>query len=146
MALWKYAMNKLRKSITKEPMDIIVICVIAILYLLNNKLLKHNTTGALRMFLVCYFNDFMAPIFLLAYSNILLGTKNMRLGKIKHILPFCLCMGCIWEFFAPIIKNGSVTDPYDIIAYLLGGGMYWVIEKIRTRKDDYSTKYRQELR
>ena len=127
-------------------MDLIVICVIAVLYVLNNNVFKQNTKGALREFFICYFNDFMASMFLLAYSNILLGTEDKRLGSIKYILPFCLCAGCIWEFLAPIIKRGSVTDPCDIIAYLLGGSMYWIIEKKRAKKDDFSTKHCQELR
>ena len=132
-------MEKIRKSIAKTPMDLIVILVIAALYLLNNNIFKQNTTGILREFFICYFNDLMAPMFLLAYSNILLGTKGKRLCNIKHILPFCLCAGCIWEFLAPIIKQGSVTDPCDIIAYLFGGIIYWIIEKKRAKKDDFGT-------
>lgn len=139
-------MDKIRKSIAKAPMDLILICIIALLYTLNNIVLKQHTTGIIREFLVCYFNDLMAPMFLIAYSNIVLGTKEKRLYRIRHILPFCLCAGIVWEFFAPIIKNGSVTDPFDIIAYLIGGSMYWVLEKVRTRKNDFCTKHSQELR
>ena len=114
-----------------------MICVIAALYILNNSVFKQITTGFLREFFICYFNDLMAPMFILAYTNILLRTKGKRLCNINHILPFCLCMGCIWEFLAPIIKQGSVTDPCDIFAYMLGGSMYWIIERKRGSKDDF---------
>ena len=119
-------MESFRKSIAENQMDLILLFVIATLYVLNNLFLKQNTRGILREFLICYFNDIMAPIVLLAYSNILLGTKGKRLYRIRHILLFCLCAGLVWEFFAPIIKKGSVTDPCDMIAYLFGGSVYWI--------------------
>jgi hypothetical protein len=130
-----------RRNASEVPTDPIAICVIAALYLLNNQIFKQNTAGALGDFLTCYFNDLMAPICLLAYSNILLGTRGKRLCRIGHILLFCLCAGLVWEFLAPLINAGSVTDPADIAAYLSGGSLYWIIEKIRTRKNDLSTEH-----
>lgn len=120
-------MENLRKSIAENPTDFILLFVTAALYLLNNLILKQNTQGVLREFLICYFNDVMAPIALLAYSNILLGTTGKRLCSIRHILLFCLCAGFVWEFLAPTLKEGSVTDPCDMIAYLFGGSAYWIM-------------------
>ena len=120
-------MENLRKSIAENPTDLILLFVTAALYLLNNLILKQNTRGVLREFLICYFNDVIAPIALLAYSNILLGTTGKRLCSIRHILLFCLCAGFVWEFLAPLIKRGSVTDPCDMIAYLFGGSAYWIM-------------------
>ena len=90
-------MENLRKSIAENPTDLILLFVTAALYLLNNLILKQNTRGVLREFLICYFNDVMAPIALLAYSNILLGTTGKRLCSIRHILLFCLCAGFVWD-------------------------------------------------
>ena len=120
-------MENLRKSIAENPTDLILLFVTAALYLLNNLILKQNTRGVLREFLICYFNDVMAPMALLAYSNILLGTTGKRLCSIRHIFPFCLCAGFVWEFLAPILKEGSVADPCDMIAYLFGGSVYWIM-------------------
>ena len=35
--------------------------------------------------------------------------------------------GLIWEFFAPLINAKAVTDIYDLICYLIGVHIYYVI-------------------
>ena len=104
-------MENLRKSIAENPTDLILLFVTAALYLLNNLILKQNTRGVLREFLICYFNDVMAPMALLAYSNIMLGTTGKRLCSIRHILLFCLCAGFVWEFLAPTLKEVCKEHP-----------------------------------
>ena len=130
-------MREIIKNIKREPNDLILMSVIALLYSLNNCFLKKAFSGIPGEFFKCYFNDLMAPCFLLAYSNMLLSLKGKRINKIMFILPFCLCAGLIWEYFTPLIKKSSVTDPFDILAYLIGGSIYFVLEKVRDMKPEF---------
>jgi hypothetical protein len=120
-------MKKIRESIKENPKDAILLVLIPVLYFTNNSVIKAHTAGLLHIFFVCYFNDLMAPLFLLSYSNILLWTVNKRCLKLKYIVAFCLTAGFVWEFLAPCFKEGSVTDPLDLLCYVLGGILYWGI-------------------
>ena len=82
------------------------------------KSIAENPTDLILLFVT-------AALYLL--NNILLGTTGKRLCSIRHILLFCLCAGFVWEFLAPTLKEGSVTDPCDMIAYLFGGSAYWIM-------------------
>lgn len=111
--------------------DVAFICAVSVLYLLNNLVIKSCTTGAVHMFFVCYFNDLMAPFFILPYTNILLSARNTRMRKLGHILLFMLTAGLVWEYFAPFIKKGAVTDMMDMACYIMGGCLYWAIGRWR---------------
>lgn len=120
-------MKKLIHSLKTNLFDVIILVIVSILYLLNNCFIKGATVGLPHDFFVCYFNDLMAPMFMLSYSNILLGTIGRRISKLTHIFEFCLVIGSIWEFVAPLMKKGAVWDPFDILCYMLGGIIYWVL-------------------
>lgn len=125
------------QSIKYNISDILILLTVSALYQLNNRYIKAATIGTLHEFFVCYFNDLMAPMFMLSYSNILLGTVNRKLMKIRHIVWFCLLIGAVWEFVAPFMKEGAVWDPFDILCYLIGGIIYWGLQnrKAITRYD-----------
>ena len=36
-------------------------------------------------------------------------------------------LGLVWEVGAPMVVPGSVGDFWDIIAYMIGGFIYWFI-------------------
>lgn len=130
-------MKKIIQSIKANLLDTIIIIVVSVMYLLNNRYIKMATSGILQDFFVCYFNDLMAPMFMLAYSNILLDTVNRKFSKLIHIVIFCLMLGVIWEFGAPFMKKGAVADSVDILCYLIGGVLYWAVQnrKVIIRND-----------
>ena len=117
-------MDDLLRSIRNNRQNVFLIMTVCVLYSLNNLLIKPMSQGLLHYFFVCYFNDLLAPVFMLSYSNIFLGTKDLKLTKPAHILLFTIVMGCIWEFAAPYLKKRSVTDPYDFVCYVLGSFLY----------------------
>ncbi len=121
---------KILDSIKQKPINMILICIVLFLYIINNIYLKENTSNILNRFLICHFNDFICPLFFVSYSNLLLITVNRELKKLKWIMLFVLCSGLIWEFFAPVIKPSSVTDFIDLFFYMLGTFLYWWITKI----------------
>ena len=95
------------------------------LYFVNNRWFKHISVGAVQYFFICYFNDILAPIFLLSYSNILLYVKGLRINQYTHIIAFCVAVGLLWEFLAPLLNPASVSDWLDIVCYVIGGSIYW---------------------
>ncbi len=119
--------EKLSASIRKRPLNIILIFGVGALYLINNSYLKVHTTGVLQAFFIGYFNDLICPLFLLSYSNLLLLAVDRELTHLWAICVITVISGCIWEFAAPLVKKTSVTDPMDIVCYIIGAIAYWVI-------------------
>lgn len=110
--------------------DIIGIFCSLILYVINNTFLKTHTTGILNIFFVCYFNDCLAMIFMLACSNVLLRIYNIRIIRLHETLLFAIACGMIWEFFAPVINSTSITDYFDFLAYISGAIIYTLFIKL----------------
>ena len=126
--------KKLLKSIKYRPLNAILIVSVLFLYFLNNSVLKNITTGIVYEYCVCYLNDLICPLFFLAYSNLLLITVRKELTSLRSILLVSIPAGLIWEFVAPLMKSSSVTDPIDLICYLLGSLIYWWILKTATAR------------
>lgn len=108
-----------------NKLDLSVIITAAALYYLNTYILKVYTSGALNYFCVCYFNDFLAALLLLAYANILLGAVNSRFCKLSTILFIAVIVGFFWEFWSPPIKINRTADYIDILYYCIGAAYYW---------------------
>lgn len=120
-------MKRILSSIRRHRKDTAAAVLVAVLYVVNNLYLKSQFSGNLRIFFVCYLNDLMAPVFLLSYANILLGSIQRRLQKLWQILPMIFVFGCCWEFAAPLFKQSSVTDLIDILCYMAGAVLYWAL-------------------
>ena len=118
-------MGQFGESIKKRPLNLLLIVLVAVLYVLNNLVLKKSFHGAVRFFLVCYMNDLICPLLFLSYINLLLISINRELEQWPQILTVSLCAGAIWEFLAPVFKPSSVTDPWDLACYTAGGMTYW---------------------
>lgn len=37
--------------------------------------------------------------------------------------------GVFWEYVTPIFRQNTVSDVWDILAYMAGGFMYWLIDR-----------------
>ena len=68
---------------------------------------------AIRWFMTCYFNDMIGGITFTAYCCIFV---ELYKGSI----------------ITPLYRN-TTSDPWDIVAYMFGGLLYWVIIKIWTK-------------
>ena len=120
-------MHKIIKSIKQRTLNVVLIFTILVLYLLNNNYFKSHTTGIIRYFLVCYFNDLICPLLFFSYANLLLLTVDKEITQLWLTCLVGLCASCFWEFGAPYIKSTAITDPIDIAFYLAGSIIYWVI-------------------
>ena len=120
-------MGKIIKSLKEVSINGYVIVVTAVLYCANRFYFKAHTSGWLNYLLRCHFNDFLCGALFTAYSNVFLNTRKVMLSKLPHILAFCFCAGLVWEFVAPYIRRYSTPDWIDILCYVLGGFVYWLL-------------------
>lgn len=71
-----------------------------------------------------HFNDVLAGMLLslavCVLSRVWLG-KELPTGWILYIV---LCAGVYWEFVAPMYLSYSISDKWDIVAYITGGMLY----------------------
>ena len=128
------SVGKILNSIHRRPFNIISMVIVSALYVLNNTCIKPNTIGKFHVFMVSYFNDLICPLWFLAYVNLLLITNDKEIIHLWKLLTICLMAGLVWEFVAPLVKKGSVTDPLDLVCYAIGTLAYWIILKGVTRK------------
>lgn len=128
-------MKNIWVSVNKKPLNLVLILAVLCLYVLNNYYFKHNTEGHLQYFMVCYFNDLLAPISLISYTNILLISIHYELKKISWIVLLGFVSGLIWEFSAPFFKTSSTTDIIDLFIYMLGAFLYWLMNHFFQTKD-----------
>lgn len=101
-----------------------------IIYLINQIILKKT----IYTFFKYYFNDLLAPILLLSFSNFLLQFYNKEL-KGKNIYIFIGFCSIFWEFITPLYKKSSVCDILDIVMYLIGASLYIILKFIIIRRE-----------
>jgi hypothetical protein len=81
-----------------------------------------------------YFNDILAGIFFLAYSNLLLLFIKRRIQKFIHCVLYIFFWGIAWEFVVPpLFKANATSDILDIIAYVTGSIIYALLAKLLMR-------------
>ncbi len=87
-----------------------------------------------------YFNDtFGCVCFLLLISLALTFCVRRRLGfNLIHVELLTLLCGLFWEYVTPLYRPATVSDPFDLVAYLLGGIIFWFV--CRGRKNPLINK------
>lgn len=104
----------------RNRLDLSVLLGAGGFYLLNRLWLARALPGW--TFLRCYANDLWAGAAILAWTDLLLGWGRLpRLNRLRQTVPLLLACGLIWEVLAPLWKPGAVFDPWDFLAYQLGG-------------------------
>lgn len=94
-------------------------------YLINRAFRNGVGEGALKYFLCCYFNDIVGSVTFMSLTNIILLLLGFRgINKLLYIEALLLGAGIFWEYAAPLFRSDTVSDPFDILAYLLGGMIY----------------------
>lgn len=126
-------MNAIRFSIKALPFNVIISCIVVVLYFSNNLFFKAHTSGPLHMLLICHFNDFLGGVLFVAYTNVLLYSRGLLLYRFWPVIRFCLVAALFWEFVAPLIREDSVSDWYDVLSYILGGCLYCLLLHLYVR-------------
>lgn len=84
-----------------------------------------------------YLNDVLAGILVVAIVNILAVLSNegrLLLTNLGRVLVFTFLCGMFWEYVTPIYLQYSVSDPFDVMAYMVGGFLNWSILSISMYK------------
>ena len=116
-------------------MNILIMIICVLLYGMNHIMKPWYNNEIISLFMNGYFNDILAGLFLISFTNVLLYKVNKSIHKLVHIEIYLLIVGIFWEYITPLYKTNSTSDPIDILAYMLGGFVYWsIIKNIKITK------------
>jgi len=108
-------------------LNIIIMAAALAVYTVNELLLKQITGNS---FIHYHFNDCLAFLILLPYSNILLSLYRSKDITIKNPLVslfFVIAVGLFWEVVTPIYYKNSTGDFSDLLFYMAGGFSYYML-------------------
>lgn len=109
------------------------LCVaVGLFYLVNRQFLSPVIPGWTGWFLQCYANDIAAGIFLCAWTDLILALGARPAMRAQHVIPLLLICGLVWEVLAPLWKTGAVFDLWDFVAYLAGGLLWLLSQKLHS--------------
>ncbi len=115
------------------------VCAAAGLFYLANRLwLGRWAEGLAGWFLSCYANDIWAGLAMAAWLDLLLGLGRLPALRWRHVVPYLLACGFVWECLAPLWKAGAVFDPWDFLAYQ-AGGLLWLLSRRLTSSGNIQT-------
>lgn len=109
--------------------NLIIIFITITLYIVNQNIKTRIPVEVIRWFMSCYFNDTIGGITFIAYCNIVFSfyeRKMIKLWQIELLMFFC---GFFWEYLTPLFRKDTVSDIFDIVAYMVGGLIYWIIAR-----------------
>lgn len=118
--------------------DAAVLGAALVLFCLNNQVIKEALAGTFAGdFFKNYFNDVLGGIAFLAYTNIVVGLvrPTLRLRRLASIAAYLFLCGLFWEYAAPLFVAGSVSDPWDIVCYVVGGVGYGAALRVCRMRD-----------
>lgn len=110
----------------------LIIFVCLSLYFLNQLIKNSISIPFLLVIVKYYWNDVICGCLIIAITNFILNHylgREYKIEKLMGILLFDFACGLFWEFIIPIIREDSSSDSVDILAYLLGGIVYWLCVK-----------------
>ena len=109
--------------------NFIIIGITIIMYIINQFLKDKIPVEEIKWFLSCYFNDTIGSITFVAYCNLIFGFYDKKMIKLWHIELVTFFAGLCWVYIVPIFRKNTVSDVWDIVAYMSGGFLYWIIVK-----------------
>ena len=81
-------------------------------------------------FFKCYCNDIVGTIIFFLYLSFVLSYFRFKFNfKLIHIQLMALVCGIMWEYLTPLYRHDTTSDPWDILAYMLGALCFWHIFK-----------------
>ena len=115
--------------------NFIIVTITLVLYAVNQLIKTKISIKFLRWFMSCYVNDFIGSITFIAYCNVILSFCNKEMTTLWQILLIIFSAGLFWEYVTPLFRKNTVSDIGDIVAYMIGGIVYWLINKILIKRN-----------
>lgn len=82
-------------------------------------------------FLHCYFNDVIGGMVVMFCVDLIISLAYTEFYlKYWHVLLIILGCGVFWEYVTPLYRKDSVSDIFDIVAYVVGGILFWKIQSL----------------
>ena len=103
-----------------------------LLYILNKFYLRDLLNWSFGKY---YLNDVLAGLLIVGIVNILSIYGNQRrllLIRLPRILVFTFLCGVFWEYITPLYLHYSISDPFDVVAYMFGGFCYWIVIRMNS--------------
>lgn len=126
--------------------NIYIIIFSLVVYTINRIFKSYIDIPVIGYLCKCHLNDYIGGIVFPAYVNILLYRAKYRPIKNCFIIAFMMFLcGVIWEYIFPYLFSYSVSDIFDVLAYLLGGITYCFIWSVVERKNITNT-IRQDIK
>lgn len=109
--------------------NITIFIIFFLLYLVNRFLKPTTNIYLIDYILQCHFNDFIGAIIFCVYTNTILVISKRRkpIFNFWVLLVYMLIIAICWEFLFPIILPYSTSDFLDVIAYLFGTIVYFLL-------------------
>lgn len=107
--------------------NILLISVTIVLYIINQCIKDKIPIYGVKWFMTCYFNDTMGGITFMAYCGLVSEHYHRRMTKLWQVVLLMTSCGFFWEYITPLFRPNTITDPWDILAYVCGGLIYWLI-------------------
>ena len=121
----------------KNEDNIFIICGCILVYFVNQIVKNKVTIPIISIISKNYFNDVICGCLIIAYANVILNCYKKganRLNNLCSIVIFDSICGVFWEYVIPCFREERVSDFNDVIAYVIGGIVYWICYKVRSGK------------
>lgn len=108
--------------------NIIVSIIFFLIYTLN-RIFKSNISFPIISY-ICqnHLNDFIGGLLFCLYVNILLLLNHKKpLIKLIHLYLLMVPVAISWEYIFPLFLSYSTSDIIDVIMYLLGTLLYYLL-------------------
>lgn len=95
---------------------------------LSNKFgIINFSDSLLKRLIKSYFNDIFGCVCFLLLISIALTICAKRPIRINllHVEILTFTSGIYWEYITPLYRPKTISDPLDIVAYMLGGILFW---------------------
>lgn len=121
-----------------ENILIFIICVL--LYMMNTLTFSKINNFILHYFFTGYFNDLIAPLLLFSYINLLLSFIDKNVYSLKYLIIIIISCSFFWEYLVLFFKPTGISDPVDVLFYIMGTLIYWIIYKIWIQTSNINIK------
>ena len=74
----------------------------------------------------------------MAYINLVLALykkRPLRLDNFWFTVIVILAIGVFWEWGSDYLRPDGTADPWDLLAYLLGGCTYYGVNKYLSKRE-----------